>query len=324
MHGVAGLSPSSRRNRADRTAGEAVSGVGDMEQPAHLRRRFRRVVRSLSRHAPRVAGKQPHEKGREMPEVTTPYATGTPCWVDLMVKDQQATLDFYRDLLGWQGQPSPAEFGGYAVCELNGRAVAGIGRTMAPEGMPEPPTVWTSYLASTDAQATQDAIVAAGGTLLAPVTDIGDMGRMLIAADPQGAVFGVWQPGSFSGAQVVNEAGALTWNELHTSDVLAATAFYGEVFGIEIRPLDGADSYWEVRVGNRAVGGATLLANDPPGTPAHWLTYFAADDVESSVDALVRQGGSVLVPPFDMMAGRMTVVADPQGGVFAMIKPTPM
>ncbi|MFI6652891.1 VOC family protein [Streptomyces sp. NPDC050529] len=259
-----------------------------------------------------------------MPEVTTPYATGTPCWVDLMVKDQQATLDFYRDLLGWQGQPSPAEFGGYAVCELNGRAVAGIGRTTAPEGMPEPPTAWTSYLASTDAQATQDAIVAAGGTLLAPVTDIGDMGRMLIAADPQGAVFGVWQPGSFSGAQVVNEAGALTWNELHTSDVLAATAFYGEVFGIEIRPLDGADSYWEVRVGDRAVGGATLLANDPPGTPAHWLTYFAADDVDSSVDALVRQGGSVLVPPFDMMAGRMTVVADPQGGVFAMIKPTPM
>lgn len=102
-----------------------------------------------------------------MPEVTTAYPTGTPCWVDLMAKDQQAALDFYRDLLGWQGQPGPAEFGGYAVCELQGKAVADIGPAMAPEGMPEPSAVWTSYLASTDAQATQDQIFSAGGTLLA-------------------------------------------------------------------------------------------------------------------------------------------------------------
>ena len=99
--------------------------------------------------------------------------------------DADKALGFYRDLLGWQGTPGPAEFGGYAVCELNGAAVAGIGPAMAAEGMPEPPTVWTSYLASTDAPATQDAIVAAGGTLLAPVTDVGTLGRMLIAADPQ-------------------------------------------------------------------------------------------------------------------------------------------
>ncbi|MFJ9608851.1 VOC family protein [Kitasatospora sp. NPDC101176] len=260
-----------------------------------------------------------------MPEVTTPYATGTPCWVDLMAKDQQQALDFYRDLLGWQGQPGPAEFGGYAVCELAGKAVAGIGPAMAPEGMPEPPTVWTSYLASSDAQATQDAIVAAGGTLIVPVTDVGDLGRMLVAADPQGAVFGVWQPGTFFGARIVNEAGALTWNELHTSDVAAATAFYGEALGIEVKRMEDAEvDYWALNVGDRAVGGATLLANDPPGTPAHWLTYFAVDDVDSTVDALVKRGGMVLAPPFDMMAGRMTVVADPQGAPFAMIRPTPM
>ncbi|MFF3004184.1 VOC family protein [Kitasatospora sp. NPDC057940] len=259
-----------------------------------------------------------------MPEVTTPYPTGTPCWVDLMAQDQQAALDFYRDLLGWQGQVGPAEFGGYAVCELNGKAAAGIGPAMAPEGMPTPPTVWTSYLSTTDAQATQDAIVGAGGTLLVPAMDVGELGRMLIAADPQGAVFGVWQPGEFSGARVVNESGALIWNELHTSDLPGATAFYGEAFGIEIQPAQGAEQYWELRVGGRAVGGVSLLANDPPGTPAHWLTYFAVDDVDSTVDALVKHGGTVLAPPFDMVAGRMSVVADPQGAPFAMIAPKPM
>jgi predicted enzyme related to lactoylglutathione lyase len=256
-----------------------------------------------------------------MPDVTTPYATGTPCWVDLMAKDQQAALDFYRDLFGWQGQPGPAEFGGYAVCTLNGKAVAGIGPAVAPEGMPEPPTVWTSYLATTDAEATQAAIVEAGGTLLVPVMDVGSLGRMLVAADPQGAVFGVWQPGEFSGAQVVNEAGALTWNELHTSDVKGATAFYGEAFGIEVKPVAGNDQYWELHVGGRAVGGALLLANDPPGTPPHWLTYFSVDDVDDCVNTVVKRNGTVLAPPFDMVAGRMAVVADPQGAPFAMIKP---
>ncbi|MFE4973106.1 VOC family protein [Kitasatospora sp. NPDC056651] len=254
-----------------------------------------------------------------MPEVTSPYATGTPCWVGLMAGDHLAALDFYRDLLGWQGQPGPAEFGGYAVCELDGKPVAGIGPTMDPAE----PTVWTGYLATTDAQATQDAIVGAGGTLIAPVMDVGDLGRMLIAADPQGAVFGVWQPGVFSGAKVVNEPGAVIWNELHTSDAEAATAFYGEAFGIEFKRVEGDVEYWELRVGDRPVGGATLLANDPPGTPAHWLTYFAVDDVDSTVDALIKRNGTVLVPPFDMAEGRMTVVTDPQGALFAMIKHEP-
>ncbi|GAA5006837.1 hypothetical protein GCM10025734_47290 [Kitasatospora paranensis] len=76
-----------------------------------------------------------------MPEVTTRYKPGTPCWVDLMAKDQQAALDFYRDLFGWQGEVGPPEFGGYAVCSLNGRPVAGIGPAMAAEGSPlRPPS----------------------------------------------------------------------------------------------------------------------------------------------------------------------------------------
>ncbi|MFJ9777060.1 VOC family protein [Kitasatospora sp. NPDC101157] len=258
-----------------------------------------------------------------MPEVTTPYVTGTPCWIDLMAQDQQAALDFYRDLFGWQGQIGPAEFGGYAVCELNGRPVAGIGPAMAPEGMPEPPTVWTSYLATTDAQATQDAIVSAGGTLLAPVMDVGKLGRLLVAADPQGAVFGVWQALDFAGAGVVNEPGALIWNELHTDDIGAAGAFYGKAFGIDVVPVEGNDRYWELKVGGRPVGGASLLADDPPGTPAHWLCYFAVDDVDSAADTVVKRNGTLLARPFDMVAGRMAVVADPQGAPFAMIKPGP-
>ncbi|KJK58540.1 VOC family protein [Saccharothrix sp. ST-888] len=261
-----------------------------------------------------------------MPEVTEAYPPGTPCWVDLMVPDQQAALDVYRDLFGWQGEVGPAEFGGYAMCTLNGKPVAGIMAAMAPEGQPTPPTVWTTYIATADADATQAAITANGGTVMMPVMDVGTVGRMLVAADPSGAVFGVWQPVDFFGAHVVNEHGALTWNELHTADFDAAAAFYRAVFGAEIAPMGmpEAGDYHVFNVGGRGVGGVSSLANDPPGTPAHWLTYFAVDDADSVVDALVKRGGTVLVPPFDMVAGRMSVLADPQGALFAVIKAKPM
>lgn len=266
------------------------------------------------------------DEGDAMPEVTSAYAPGTPCWVDLTAKDQQLALDLYKDLFGWQGEVGPPEFGGYSVCTLNDKAAAGIMGAMAEPGKPQPPVVWTTYLSTDDADATQAKITAAGGTVLMSVMDVGTIGRMLVAADPTGAVFGVWQPVDFFGAQVVNEPGALTWNELHTPDINKAKAFYNAVFGIDLAPMpmeDGGD-YWTVNVGGQSVGGAMTQENDPPGTPPHWLTYFAVDSADNVVDALVKRGGVVLAPPFDMMAGRMAVVQDPQGAVFAVIKTKPM
>ncbi|RVU23920.1 VOC family protein [Streptomyces antnestii] len=263
-----------------------------------------------------------------MAEVTAShYPPGTPCWVDLMAPDQQAALDFYRDLLGWQGEIGPPEFGGYAMCTLNGKPVAGIMKAVPmKEGDPTPPTVWTTYLASADADATHAAISDAGGTPMFPVMDVGTVGRMFVAADPTGAVFGVWQPVDFYGAQVVNEPGALTWNELHTSDIPAASAFYQRALGLVSAPMEGAGmtDYHSMNVGDRPVGGMTTMEGAPPGVPPHWLTYFAVDDTDSVVDALVKAKGNVLVPPFDFVAGRMAVVQDPQGAVFAVIKTVPM
>ncbi|MEU1421508.1 VOC family protein [Kitasatospora sp. NPDC005751] len=255
-----------------------------------------------------------------MPEVTAPYAPGTPCWIDLMASDQQAALDFYRDLFGWQGEVGPPEFGGYAVCALNGKPVAGIMAQMAPEGQPLPPVGWTTYLASDDADAAARSVAESGGTILYPVMDVGTVGRMLVAADPTGGVFGVWQKVDFIGAGVVNEPGALVWNELNTTDTDAAGAFYQRALGLSPAALESLEGYYSLSVGDRSVGGMQRLPDYlPPGTPPHWLTYFSVDDTDSTVDALVRGGGSVLQPPFDMAAGRMAVVQDPQGAVFAVI-----
>ncbi|MGH3312038.1 MAG: VOC family protein [Streptomyces sp.] len=257
-----------------------------------------------------------------MPEVIAPYETGIPCWTDLMVPDQQAALDFYRDLFGWQGEIGPPETGGYAVCSLHGKAVAGIMATMAPEGQPTPPTAWTAYLATDDVNAATQAVSDNGGTVMAPAMDVMSLGRMAVAADSTGAVFGLWEARDFIGAQVVNEDGAVIWNELNTANPEAAKVFYHDL-GIDIAPMEGAEGYFSLNAAGHTVGGMQGLDKSPSGTPSHWLTYFDVDDTDSTVDAVTRAGGSVLVPPFDMMAGRMAVVRDPQGATFAVINPTP-
>ncbi|WP_405018740.1 VOC family protein [Kitasatospora sp. NBC_00070] len=260
-----------------------------------------------------------------MVEVTEPYAVGTPCWVDLNARDQQAALDFYKDLFGWQGEIGPQEFGGYAICAKNDKPVAGImGPVDVEPGQPQVPSNWTTYLSTDDADATLTAIGDNGGTVLLPVMTVGSTGKMLVAADPSGAVFGVWQPLDFFGAQLVNEAGAVVWNELHTSAPGAVGAFYDAVFGARIAPMEQMPEYLSYNVAGRGVAGVLDLANDPPGTPPHWRTYFAVDDVDSTVDALVRAGGNLLDPPTDQPWGRVALVQDLDGAVFSLITPVPM
>lgn len=86
--------------------------------------------------------------------------------------------------------------------------------------------------------------------------------------------------------------------------------------------MPGAEGYIEFQVAGRAVGGMMDLSQLPPGVPPHWQAYFSVDSVDEVQDAAVRAGGSVLAPAFDMAAGRMAVLADPQGGAFSIIKAT--
>ena len=144
---------------------------------------------------------------------------------------------------------------------------------------------------------------------------------MAVFADPTGAACGLWQPKDHRGAGMVNEPGALAWNELNTRDVAAALAFYPEVFGWEPRPNMGDMEYTEWKLGGqdhrRHDGHARQV---PPEVPAHWLAYFATDDCDATVEKASGLGATVLVPPMDIPPGRFSVMLDPTGAAFAVIK----
>jgi uncharacterized protein len=250
-----------------------------------------------------------------MPTRDTPWPEGTPCWVDLSVPDVAAATAFYGGVLGWTFVDTGEEYGHYHIAQVGGRAAAAIGPLMQ-EGQT---SSWTVYLAAEDADATAKLIGEHGGTVLVEPMDIPGNGRMCIAADPTGAVFGTWQAAGMIGMEVVEEPGSVVWEEARLTDPDAGKAFYTAVFGHTHSPVEGAPpDYTTFDVDGRPAGGMCGMMGAPEGTPSHWLPYFSVADVDVAAAAVQAGGGTVLMAPEDTPFGRIGMVADPFGAVLGL------
>lgn len=274
------------------------------------------------------------------------YLPGVPCWVDTSQPDPDGAAIFYGGLFGWDLENvMPEESGGkYYMGRLRGGDVAAI----SSQQQDAPPmAVWNTYIAVESADETAAKVTASGGSILAEPFDVMDAGRMAVCADPEGAVFCIWQAGNHKGARVVNEPGSLNFNGLATRDVEGARTFYGAVFGWETLDVDGAFTAWtlpgygdyleERTPGLRQMvqeSGATKgfedvvaavnpITPDQGDIPAHWSVTFATDDADATAAKAAELGGTVVVPPFDAPWVRMTVIADPQGAMFTASKFVP-
>jgi uncharacterized protein len=249
---------------------------------------------------------------------STAWPPGTPCWVDLSVDDVARARAFYSGLFGWDIQEGPPEAGGYSMCLIDGKSVAGIGPKM---GGPGTPTAWTTYLATESADETAAKIRAAGGQVMMDPFDVMDVGRMFVGLDPGGAAFGVWEARAHTGVEVANEPGTLVWSENMSRDYEANKTFYGSVFGYHFGDI-GAEgmNYSTLDLDGKPVGGiGEIGAEHPAETPASWGTYFAVADTDAAVAKAVELGGAVLAPAWDSPYGRMAVVADDQGAAFSVM-----
>lgn len=256
------------------------------------------------------------------------YEHGTPCWVDHASENPDGAVAFYSGLLGWEAQDSmpPDAPGRYFMARLRGRDVAAI----SSQPLEGSPPAWNTYVAVDDADAAAQRATAAGGRVLAGPFDVFEAGRMAVVQDPGGAVVSVWQAGRHRGAGLVNEPGALAWNELTTRDVEGSQAFYEAVFGWRSVALElSGGRYWTWHLAGdgepdpqSAVGGLMPMDGDlwPSDLPAHWMTYFAVGDVDASVTLAATLDGLVSIAPFDTPAGRVAVLNDPAGAVVSLIQ----
>ena len=254
------------------------------------------------------------------------FAEGAPCWADAVLPDVEAGKRFYGPLFDWTFEEEAVSGARYAQALHDGRHVA----TLVPKVDGRMPTVWNIYFAARDATAAAARVVRAGGQIIVPVGEVGSAGRLMMAADPAGAVFGVWQATGHPGFEERDAPGSFCWVELFTRDSAAVDPFYRSVFGYRTRQIGqaGGDFDYEVWIpqgspgapgGEPVAGRVEMKAGLPAALPPHFLLYFRVADCDAAAESVRRLGGRVDSGPRDSAFGRFATVVDDQGAHFAVI-----
>jgi predicted enzyme related to lactoylglutathione lyase len=249
------------------------------------------------------------------------FPAGSFCWVELAATDQAAAKKFYTTLFGWDATDEPmGPDEVYNFFQLRGRTVA-AGTTLRPEERQHGvPVHWNLYIATDNADQTAAKVTQDGGKVLMPAFDVPDAGRMAVLQDPTGAAFNIWQPKQVPGLGITDEPGAFCWADLSTGDPARAAKFYSDVFGWKAeKGQNDPSGYTHIKNGEHFIGGIPPAHNAK--TPPHWLLYFMVADVAASTTKASQLGAKILMPPQNMEGvGTWSIVADPQGGVFALFK----
>ncbi len=252
------------------------------------------------------------------------HAPGAFCWAELGTTDSAGAKKFYSGLLGWTALDNPVGPDMvYTMLQIRGKNVGALYQ-MGKDQKGMPPC-WSSYVTVANADQSAQRAKDLGATLMMEPFDVMDVGRMAVIQDPTGAVFSIWQPKKHIGAELVGEPGTSCWNELATRDAMRAEKFYTGLFGWGThKMMTGADGKLEYTVfknGESFAGGMMQMTAEWGEVPPHWLVYFAVSDCDKSADKAKSLGGKIIHPPTDIPnTGRFSVLQDPQGAVFAVIK----
>jgi len=150
-----------------------------------------------------------------------------------------------------------------------------------------------------------------------------DAGRMAIFVHPAAGMFGAWQAGTHTGAQLVNEPVSVAWNALMTRDTDGASAFLEAAFGLRADVQDwGNGPYTILMLGDDGVAGVSQM---PPGVPdeapAFWNVSLAVENTDATVVKALELGGSVIMDAMDMAGvGRIAGLTDPYGAAFSIVE----
>ena len=252
---------------------------------------------------------------------------GSHVWYELMTTDPDAAARFYGAVVGWTvGEP----IGGDQDYRMIGRSdggfaggVMGLTDAMCEHGAKP---MWMGYAGVDDVDETVRRVEAKGGKALMPPFDI-PQGRIAMIADPQGNPLYVMKPvppeGKPDAQSDVYDAAAeqrVGWNELTTSDPVAARQFYGDLFGWTSDDFMPMGEFGEYRF--FANQGSTIgaVCGVMPGGTSGWRYYIRVPSIAAAAQAVKANGGTVSMGPHEVPGGDHIIIGnDPQGAIFALV-----
>lgn len=243
---------------------------------------------------------------------------GSFVWHELITTDVPAAVAYYQKVVGWKTQPFDAN---YLMWVASSGPIGGVAKL--PEGQTRP--YWLPFIATTDIAATVQQAQQLGGTVVTPVTEIPNAGSYAVLTDPQGATFGVYWSAKTMAPSSTLQLGRYSWQELAVADYRAAFAFYEALFGWEKtgeHDMGSSGVYFMFGQNGQAFGG---MYNKPADVPAAWCCYAQVNDARKVAKVAAKAGGKVLNGPMQVPGGSwIAQIADPQGGLHAVVSSEPM
>ena len=244
-------------------------------------------------------------------------------WYELTTTDAAAAEAFYAEVVGWTLQESGMPGMKYTLLTTDAVPVAGLMALPREACDAGARPGWTGYVGVDDVDAFAGRVTKAGGKVHMPPTDIPNVGRFAIVADPQGAVFALFQPSSDMPRQAPDplKPGLPGWHELMAADGSSAFGVYAELFGWtkgETIDMGATGTYQLFTAGKDAIGG---MMTKPAEVPIpFWNYYFQVDAIGAAIERLTTGGGKVIHGPVEVPGGAWIVQAfDPQGALFSLV-----
>lgn len=240
-------------------------------------------------------------------------------WHEHMTNDPKAAIAFYSEVVGWKTQP----FGSgsdYVMWVGSQGPLGGVMKLPEEAKKMGAPPHWMANVQVESVDATVAKVKGLGGKVYKEPSDIPEVGRFAVIADPQGAFISLYQPKGAMALHDHTKEGEFCWSELLTTDRVAAFKFYSEIFGwkslaeMDMGPMGVYQIYG---VGELQLGGIMTKPKEMQMPPS-WLYYTETANLDAAISRATKMGAKVMNGPMDVPGGRIAQLMDPQGAAFAL------
>jgi predicted enzyme related to lactoylglutathione lyase len=240
-------------------------------------------------------------------------------WYELITTDVAAARAFYAEVVGWGAQDASVPGRAYILLTAGTDMVAGVMELPESARQAGEKPCWVGYVGVNDVDAAADTIERLGGAVYVPPTDIPDISRFSVFADPQTATLALVKPLNPDQGRPteIGAPGRVGWHELLAADWQKALAFYGELFDWQKVDTDVDPMGTMFSAGGQPIGG---MFAKPANVPVPlWLYYFNVGDIDTATKRVTAGGGRILDDPIELAGGIWVVqCTDPQGAMFGL------
>jgi len=244
-------------------------------------------------------------------------------WYELMTTDLAAAQAFYTKVVGWTAQDAGMPDMTYILLNAGQTQVGGLMTLPETARAAGARPAWMGYVAVDDVDASTAKAKQLGGAVHVPPTDIPNIGRFSMIADPQQAAINLFKSAAPSQDPPLapGTPGRIGWHELLATDWRTAFDFYGALFGWQkgdVIDIGDMGSYQLFAAGGEVIGG---MFNRPPVMPMpYWVYYINVGDIDAASERVKSAGGQILNGPMEVPGGDWIIQgADPQGAMFALV-----